>query len=78
LAQLVPHRSSSISPGMSMGMFSICEHFATRAHLLSSVLSYFHISISSVSSRSESQALALESIAPTRSSYQYPATVPHP
>ena len=37
-------------------MFSSCEHFATRAHLLPSVLSHFHISISSVSSRSDSHA----------------------
>jgi hypothetical protein len=55
LAQLVPRLSSS-APGISTGMLSTCEHFATRAHLLSSVLSHFHISISSVSSRSELHA----------------------
>ena len=55
LAQLVPRRSSG-APGISTGMFSICEHFAARAHLLSSALSHFHISISSVSSCSELHA----------------------
>jgi hypothetical protein len=55
LAQLVPRRSSG-GPGISTGMLSSCEHFATRAHLLSSALSHFHISISSVSSRSELHA----------------------
>ena len=56
LAQLVPRHSSFVSPGISTGMFSTCEHCGTRAHLLSSVLSHFHISISSVSSRSDSHA----------------------
>jgi serine/threonine protein kinase len=37
-------------------MFSSCEHFVTRTHLLSCALSHFHISISSVSSRSELHA----------------------
>jgi hypothetical protein len=37
LAQLVPRRSSLVSPGISTGMISSCEHCATRAHLLSSM-----------------------------------------
>ena len=52
----LPRRSSLMSPGISIGMFSSCEHFADRAYKLLSVLSHSHISISSVSSRSDSHA----------------------
>ena len=58
LAQLVPRRYLSLlaSPAISTGMLSSCKHFASWAHLLPSVLSHFHISISSVSSRNDSHA----------------------
>jgi len=47
-------RSSNLPPQLLL--LSPVSHIATRAHLFSNVLSHFHISISSVSSRSESQA----------------------
>jgi hypothetical protein len=58
LAQLVPRcsLSSLASSASSTGMSSSCMHFATLAHLLLSVRSHFHSSISFLSSCNDPHA----------------------
>jgi len=57
LAHVLPSHNSYLSAPFWCPLpfrAECCEHFAIRAHLLPNVLSHFHISISSVSSRNDS------------------------